>query len=81
MQRLKIFLKAKEPGLSEKNMKLDSNTYKFTDKGNLGNIALTVGIIGLAASAVGYFQDSHQFYFSYLVAFFFWMTVALGALF
>ena len=45
-------------------MKLDSNTYKFTDKGNLGNIALVVGIVGLAASAVGYFQDSHQFYFS-----------------
>ena len=81
MQSLKIFLKAKEPRLSEENMKLDSNTYKFTDKGKLGNIALTVGIVGLAASAVGYFQDSHQFYFSYLVAFFFWMTVALGALF
>ncbi len=62
-------------------MKLDTNTYKLTDKGNLGTMALTLGLVGLGASAFGFMQDKVQFYHSYLVAFFFWLTVALGALF
>ena len=44
-------------------------------------IALIVGVIGLIASAVGYFVDSPQFFYSYLTAFAFWVTIALGGLF
>ncbi len=62
-------------------MKLDTNTYKLTDKGKLGTGALVLGLVGLGASAIGYVQDKDQFYHSYLVAFFFWLTVALGSLF
>jgi len=62
-------------------MKFDANTYRLTDKGNFGTIALIVGIIGIAFSFVGWFSDSSQFYFSYLTAFVFWITIALGGLF
>lgn len=62
-------------------MKLDSNTYRLTDKGKLGTVALGLGVIGLVASAVGFFIDKDHFYHSYLTAFFFWLTVGLGALF
>jgi len=62
-------------------MKFDSQTYRLTDKGKFGNIAFIIGIIGLALSVYGWFTDSQQFYFSYLTAFVFWMTIALGGLF
>lgn len=53
----------------------------MTDPGKLGVIALVLGVAGLALSALGFMQNKDQFYHSYLVAFFFWLTVALGALF
>lgn len=62
-------------------MKFDSQTYRMTDKGKFGTIALIVGIIGLALSAVGWLTETRQFFHSYLVAFVFWMTIALGGLF
>jgi len=62
-------------------MKLDAQTYKLTDKGKLGALALWLGIAGLTASAIGFTRNSGQFYHSYLVAFFFWISIALGALF
>ena len=62
-------------------MKIDSKTYKLIDRGKLGTFALVVGVIGLLGSAAGYAMDKEHFYHSYLTAFFFWMTVALGALF
>ncbi len=62
-------------------MKLDSKTYLLNDPGKLGKLALVMGIAGLAASALGFMQNKGQFYHSYLVAFFFWMSIALGALF
>ncbi|MGH8014957.1 MAG: hypothetical protein ACREBV_02060, partial [Candidatus Zixiibacteriota bacterium] len=62
-------------------MILDSKTYKLTDQGKLGTVALALGIIGLLASAAAFSMDKVHFYYSYLTAFFFWMTVALGALF
>ena len=40
-----------------------------------------VGIVGLIASAVGYFLDDKQFFFSYLTSFTFYTTISLGALF
>jgi len=62
-------------------MKLDTTTYKMTEPGKLGTVALIIGILGLAASAYGYTVDSSQFYFSYLVAFCFWLAIGLGGLF
>jgi uncharacterized membrane protein YsdA (DUF1294 family) len=62
-------------------MNFDSTTYRITESGNFGKIALVIGIVGLALSAVGFMFDSTHFYFSYLVAFVFWVTLALGGLF
>jgi hypothetical protein len=43
--------------------------------------ALIIGITGLIASVAGYFVDHSQFFFSYLTAYTFWLTMTLGALF
>ncbi len=43
-------------------------------------VALVVGIVGLAACAVGAFVDPRQFFFSYLVGFLFWLGLSLGCL-
>jgi len=62
-------------------MKFEAGTYRITERGNVGKIALVIGVIGLLASAAGYFVDSKQFFFSYLTSFVFWTTIALGGLF
>jgi len=62
-------------------MKWDSKTYTITEKGSFGTISLIIGVIGLAASAGGYFTDKEQFFFSYLTSFAFWFTLAAGGLF
>lgn len=46
----------------------------------LGQRALVVGLIGLAACGAGFFLDKEQFFRSYLVAFVFWIGIALGSL-
>jgi hypothetical protein len=56
-------------------------TYRLADKGRFGLIALVVGIAGLALTLVGLFVDKEQFFFSYHVAFVYWVTIALGMLF
>lgn len=48
--------------------------------GRVGQRALIVGIVGLAAFGVGYVLDKDQFFRSYLVAFVFWIGIALGCL-
>ncbi len=62
-------------------MKFDRTTYRLTDSGRLGTIALSAGIIFLAVSALGYFQDSAQFFLAYMTAFVFWLSISLGGLF
>jgi hypothetical protein len=47
---------------------------------NVQRIALGVGVAGLALCALGYGADHHQFFRSYLMAFMFWVSVALGSL-
>ena len=47
---------------------------------NLQRYALVVGLVGLAATAVGYFADEEQFFRSYLLAFTFWIGLPLGSL-
>jgi hypothetical protein len=62
-------------------MNYDAKTYRLNNAGNVGRIALTVGIVGLALAAIGLFTDREHFFFAYLTAFTFWVTIALGALF
>ena len=62
-------------------MQYDKKSYRLTDAGNYGNIALIVGIVGLIGSAVGYISDPKQFFHSYLTAYFFWLSLGLGGLF
>ncbi len=44
-------------------------------------LPIMVGVAGMALALVGYVTDSNQFFFSYLVAWSFCLTIALGALF
>lgn len=62
-------------------MKFDAKTYRITEGGKVGQIALTVGVVGLALAAIGFFTDREHFFFAYLTAFTFWVTISLGALF
>lgn len=62
-------------------MKFDSSTYRFTEPGKLGKIALSAGLVFLVISVLGYFQDSAQFFLAYITSFMFWLSIALGGLF
>ncbi|UCD62876.1 MAG: hypothetical protein JSW34_08930 [Candidatus Zixiibacteriota bacterium] len=62
-------------------MKLDGTTYRLTDTGNLGRIALITGLVFLAVSAIGYAQNPGRFFPAYLTAYVYWLTIALGGLF
>lgn len=62
-------------------MKLDLQTYRFKETGIFGSVALAIGLLGLATSAVGYFTETTQFFHSWLVAFMFWLSIGLGGLF
>ena len=42
--------------------------------------ALVVGILGIVASAIGWFIDKQQFYVAYLPAYLFWFQLVAGAL-
>ncbi len=48
--------------------------------GRFGQRSLIVGLLGLVACGVGYALDREQFFRAYLVAFVFWIGVALGSL-
>lgn len=54
---------------------------EFPQDLNLSRTLFGVGIVGLLASGVGYFLDHEQFFFSYLVSFTFFSSIALGSLF
>jgi hypothetical protein len=62
-------------------MKLETGTYRVADAGKFGKTMLVLGIVGLVISAVGMGIDYQRFYYSYLVAFCFWVSLGLGALF
>ena len=62
-------------------MKVYPKSYLVKEKGSLGKIALIIGILGLLLSVIGYFSNSKQFYFSYLISFTFWVSLGLGGLF
>lgn len=47
----------------------------------LPKIAYSVGFLGMLMSLLYYFQDHHRFFYSYLTAFVFFLSIALGGLF
>ncbi|MDZ7690108.1 MAG: hypothetical protein U5K69_02955 [Balneolaceae bacterium] len=58
-----------------------TDTLEFPSDKNVTNALFGIGIVGLLASGVGYFLDHDQFFFSYLVSFSFFSSIALGSLF
>ena len=60
---------------------MDETTYKLPESINRFRIGFWVGIALLCLSLIGFFIDRQQFFFSYLTAFVFWLTIALGGLF
>jgi hypothetical protein len=62
-------------------METQNQAYKISGITFFQKPALIIGIAGIIASVAGYFIDHSQFFFSYLTAYAFWMTMTLGALF
>jgi len=62
-------------------VKYDAQTYRLSDRGKTGTIALAVGLIGLAVAAVGWYIDSTRFYHAWLTAFVYWLSLGLAGLF
>ena len=56
-------------------------SYRFTGGSSWWVVPLVIGALLLLATAVGGFTDQKQFYFSYLVAWSFCLSISLGALF
>jgi hypothetical protein len=62
-------------------MKFDQNTFRLTETKSTEMKALIFAIAGLLISAVGYFINSQQFFYSYLTAWLFWVSIGIGGLF
>lgn len=62
-------------------MKTDDSKLMLEKNSKVQQLFLMGGFVGFAASFAGFFYDKSQFYFSYLTAFSFWLSIALGALF
>jgi len=62
-------------------MQFNAETYEFTDPGKFTRRMTIVGLVGVLVTAAGYFLDARQFFFSWLTAFSFWVTLAIGGLF
>lgn len=58
-----------------------TDTLEFPSDLNVTKSLFGVGIVGLLATGVGYFLDHDQFYFSYLLNFSFFSSIALASLF
>ncbi len=58
-----------------------TDTLDFPSDLNVTKSLFGVGIVGLLATGVGYFLDHDQFFFSYLVSFSFFSSIALASLF
>ena len=56
-------------------METQKQEYKISGTAFFQKPALIIGIAGLVATLAGYFVDHSQFFFSYLTAYVFWMTI------
>ncbi len=62
-------------------MENQNQDYRLSGRRFFQQPALILGIAGVIATIAGYFVDHSQFFFSYLTAYIFWLTISLGALF
>ncbi len=62
-------------------MQYNAQTYRIEQPGRFGTVMLAVGLLALAVSLIGLFTNADQFFYSYLVALTFWITISLGGLF
>jgi hypothetical protein len=62
-------------------MELNRETYKFKTVGSIGKISLIIGVLGIVLCAIGFLVDSRQFFYSYLAAYTFWLTIVVSGLF
>ena len=60
---------------------MNQESFTLSGTGAAERVAWIIGVAGIALSVVGYFTQSDQFFFSWLVAFVFWTSIALGGLF
>lgn len=58
-----------------------TDSLQFPTDLNLTQPLFGVGVVGLLASGVGYFLQQQEFFFSYLLSFTFFSSIALGSLF
>ena len=58
-----------------------TDTLEFPSDLNVTRSLFGIGIVGLLATGVGYFLEHDQFFFSYLVSFSFFSSIALASLF
>lgn len=58
-----------------------TDNLEFPSDLNITRSLFGVGIVGLLATGVGYFLEHEQFFFSYLVSFAFFSSIALASLF
>jgi hypothetical protein len=59
----------------------ENQIYRISGNPRFGKTALITGIVGLILSFIGFIVNSGQFYYSWLVAFMFWASIGIGALF
>ena len=62
-------------------MQMDNQTFILKDKGTFARKMFILSVAAFALSVIGLFVNSRQFFFSYLVAWVFWVSVGLGAMF
>ncbi len=62
-------------------MEFKQQSFTLNGTGLAEKLAFIIGGISIALSAVAFFVNPGQFYFSWLVAFVFWTSIALGGLF
>src|SRR5260370_39390114 len=63
---------AREPALMAEQSAPSTGVVRFQRP------ALIIGILGLAASAIGWFIDPREFFRGYLVSFVFWFSIVAG---
>ncbi len=57
---------------------MNSTDHSAAQVGRFQQMALIVGVIGLVATAAGFFVSQEQFFQSYLFGYIFWIQIALG---
>lgn len=62
-------------------MRFDRDTFRISDAAGITRILLGIGALGMVASLIGMMVNREQLFQSYLVAYAYWATIGLGALF